>query len=51
MKTVKILFATVLAVFLINGQTALGQWTELGGAVYLTNLDNKVGIGTTSPNA
>ena len=50
MKTARILFATVLAVFLMNGQMALGQWTESGGAVYLTNPNNKVGIGTSSPS-
>ena len=51
MKTAKILFATVLAVLFMNGQVVLGQWTESGGAVYLTNLSNKVGIGTASPSS
>ena len=54
MKTAKILFSMVLAVFLMPGQRALGQtspWTESGGAVYPTTLSNKVGIGTATPSS
>ena len=49
MKTARILCATALTVFLMNGQTALGQWTESGNVVYTTNLSNNVGIGLANP--
>ena len=52
MKTTKILFATVLAMLLVDGQVALGQsspWTQNGDKVYVTDLNANVGIGTNFP--
>ena len=52
MKTARILFATVLAMLLVDGQVALGQsspWTQNGDKVYVTDLNANVGIGTTFP--
>ena len=52
MKTAKVLFATVLAVLLLNGQRALGQeWTSTGNTIHPINLGRNVGIGTNNASS
>ena len=48
MKTARILFTMVLTVFLVDGQVALGQWTQSGNIVRLTNANNNVIIGANT---